>query len=283
MTRTVKNVIALLIGVCCLSGVSGASERMRPMFSPVVVNMKLINAPRIKAGAANSGSHGRLNLVNKRWCVIEIDYTPRYDYEKNSGKRSKDNGYWLEDVVCGIQVVVKDSLGSSSYQPMGAALFSTKTEFWSIALDGKIHRQYMYIAPQLIERGMPARRGDGRGVKVAVPSDFVICVTFFHKKWGVLGQGFYGLKSRTQGAEFRKLLKTVPSNSTFHGSILSRANSPWNVNDIDSYDLEKPAFIPAPLNDAAIEKAAIEAQEAEKAAVEAANKRSSKKSKRTRK
>lgn len=273
-----KKILVLFFCSLLFTGVAGAADKKRPMFSDVRLSLRLINAPKVKAGAVTMGSHGRLNLVNKRWCVIEIDYTPRYDFEKNSGKRSKDSGYWLEDVVCGIQVVVRDSLGSSR-NPLGAALLSTKAEFWSIALDGRNHRQYMYIPPQIIERSMPARRGDGRGVKVATTGDFAVCVTFFHKKWGVIGQGFYGIKGRRIGAEFRRLLKTVPSNSTFHGSILSRANSPWGVNDIDMYDLEKPAYVPAPLNDAAIEKAAIEAEENAKSKEDDNAKRKSRKSK----
>lgn len=279
-----EKVLAALFCVMLVSASANGADGRRPMFSDVTLNLKFINSPKVKAGAVAMGSHGRLNLVNKRWGVVEIDYTPRYDYEKNSGKKSKDSGYWLEDVVCGIQVVVRDALGSTSRVPLGAALLSTKTEFWSIALDGKVHRQYMYIPPQIIERSMPARRGDGRSVKVAAVSDFAVCVTFFHKKWGVIGQGFYGIKGRKNNAEFRNLLKTVPTNSTFHGSILSRANSPWGVNDIDLYDLEKPAYIPAPLNEAAIEKAAIEAEEtAAKPDAGSSAKRTGRKSKKTKK
>ncbi|MBQ7694912.1 MAG: hypothetical protein IJT50_07280 [Lentisphaeria bacterium] len=251
----------LAIGLCalCVSlSLAGAPAAKRPLFGPVNVDMKFLLSPRIKAGSTNFSTKGRLSLYNNRWGVIEITYTPRFDYEGARKRNVKATGEWLNDVVLGIQVIVRDSM-SNTRRPLGAALLSTRAEFWSIALDGKDHVFYMYIPPQIIERCMPTR--DGRTVNTATTKDFLICVTFYHKEWGVLAKGYYGAKERRPGDEFNELVKTVPTSSVFHGAILSRARSPWGVNDMDQYDLEKPTYMPPPLDAAAINRAAPDAEE----------------------
>lgn len=231
----------------------GAPPSKRPLFGPVGIDLKFLASPRIKTGSSNVTPRGRLSLYNNRWVCIEITYTPRFDYEGARKRNTRPTGEWLNDVVLGIQVVVRDAM-SNTRRPVGAALLSTRAEFWSIALDGKDHVFYMYIPPQVIERCMPSR--DGRTVNIAAAKDFFVCITFYHKEWGVLAKGYYGAKDRRPGEEFNELLRTVPSSSTFHGAILSRARSPWGVNDIDQYDLEKPTYMPPPLDAAAINRAA---------------------------
>ena len=256
MMSTCGNFRTLAIGLCALCAffsLEGAPAAKRPLFGPVNVDMKFLLSPRIKAGSTNFSSKGRLSLYNTRWGVIEITYTPRFDYEGARKRNVKPTGAWLNDVVLGIQVIVRDSM-SNTRRAVGAALLSTRAEFWSIALDGRDHVFYMYIPPQIIERCMPSR--DGRTVNVATAKDFLVCVTFYHKEWGVLAKGYFGAKDRRPGEEFKELLRTVPSSSVFHGSILSRARSPWGVNDIDQYDLEKPTYMPPPLDAAAINRAA---------------------------
>ena len=268
----------LAIGLCalCVSlSLEGAPAARRPLFGPVNVDLKFLASPRIKTGSSNVTPKGRLSLYNNRWVSIEITYTPRFDYEGARKRNVKFTGEWLNDVVLGIQVIVRDSM-SNTRRPVGAALLSTRAEFWSIALDGRDHVFYMYIPPQIIERCMPSR--DGRTVNVAAAKDFLVCITFYHKEWGVLAKGYYGARDRRPGEEFKELLRTVPSSSVFHGSILSRARSPWGVNDMDQYDLEKPTYMPPPLDAAAINRAAPE-EEARGKGVETKDGKKSKKSK----
>ena len=58
-------------------------EIMRPIFTPVSIKFRLVQSPRIKAGSVSSASRGSLTLVNRRWGVVEINYKPRFDYEKS--------------------------------------------------------------------------------------------------------------------------------------------------------------------------------------------------------
>ena len=74
--------------------------------------------------------------------------------------------------------------------------------------------------------------------------------------------------------EFSALLQSVPAGNVFHGALVSRANSPWGLNDQEQFDLEKPAFIPAPLDEAAIDKAAEEAAAEEAAPADTKGKNS---------
>lgn len=252
--------------------VLAGNEMERPQFSPVEVKIRLEQAPRIKAGAVSSAARGNVSLANRRWGVIEILYKPHFGVDGQRNRRKNASaGVWLDNVICGVQVVACDRQARKN---PSLALFSTRVEFWTIPLDWREHRYFVYIPPMLIERVMPSRRAEGRSVKVATYDDFVVCVTFFHKKWGVLGEGIFGLKGKTARADFAELLKGVPTSNIFHGSLVSRANSPWGLNDQSQFDLEKPAFIPAPLDDAAIDKAAKAAVKEEAAFAEKSEKSS---------
>jgi len=266
MMLTCGKIRTLAVGLCALFvtlSLEGAPTAKRPLFGPVGVDLKFLASPRITTGSSSVTPKGRLSLYNNRWVGIEITYTPRFDYEGARKRNAKPTGDWLNDVVLGIQVIIRDSM-SNTRRPVGAALLSTRAEFWSIALDGKDHVFYMYIPPQIIERCMPSR--DGRTVNVAAAKDFLVCITFYHKEWGVLAKGCYGARDRRPGEEFNELLRTVPSSNIFHGAILSRARSPWGVNDIDQYDLEKPTYMPPPLDSAAINRAAPEEESGDKSA-----------------
>ncbi|MBE6385407.1 MAG: hypothetical protein E7048_07065 [Lentisphaerae bacterium] len=252
-------VTALLFSGVALCG----NSMRRPMFTSVKVGFRMLQPPRFKAGSVSSVSRGSLNLHNRRWGVVEIAFTPRYDFETRSKGKSTLTGVWLDDVSCGVQLVALES-GKKNAVPV--ALFSTKVDFWTIQTDGKEHRYFVYLPPVLLDRVMPPRRTDSRNIRVADAADFIASVVFFHKKWGVLGEGYYGLKGRLADRDFRELVRKVPGNSIFHGALLSRARSPWGMSDVDEFDLEKPAFIPAPLDENAIAKAAEAAAAGEQSA-----------------
>jgi hypothetical protein len=253
------SVLMLLVWAIMLPG-----REARPVFSPVKVNFRLIQAPRIKAGSVSSANRGNLNLVNRRWGVVEISYTPRLSVsgKKANKSQSAEMGLWLDNLICGVRVVACDRQNKKA---AAWALFSTKVEFWTVALDAKEHKYFVYLPPMLIERVMPFRRSDSKQLRIAAENNFVVAVTFFHKTWGVISEGFYGLKGRDDHEEFKNLANSVPGVNVFHGSLISRSNSPWGLNDQEQFDLEKPAFIPAPLDEAAIDKAA-EAAASEEAA-----------------
>ena len=154
----------------------------------------------------------------------------------------------------------------------------------SSAQGEKEHRYFVYLPPLLLDRIMPLRRTDSRNIKVADPANFAASVIFFNKKWGVLGEGYYGIKRKPEDEIFTELARKVPAQNVFHGALLSRASSPWGMNDVDQFDLEKPAFIPAPLDEAAISRAADAAAFEENKSVSDRNKSSkSEKSKNNRK
>lgn len=265
--------LTLLCGLFMVTSLYGKEVR-RPLFSPVEVRFRLLQAPRIKAGSVSSVNRGSLQLVNRRWGVVEITYRPRFDFDGKGSSRSRALPYsvWLDDVICGVRVILCDRQNRKN---PALALFSTRVEFWTIPLDWIDHKYFVYVPPMLIERVMPPRRSESRGAKTAAVNDFIVCVTFFHKKWGVLGEGYWGLKGRGAAEDFRELARLVPQTSVFHGALLSRSRSPWGLNDLDHFDLEKPAYIPAPLDEAAIEKAASAAVAEEAAFVESSRKKSS--------
>ena len=197
--------------------------------------------------------------------MIEVKYTPHLgvDGKKRTMSRSDHAGMWLDNVICGVRVIAYDR---QSKKASAWALFSTKVEFWTIALDAKEHKYLVYLPPMLVDRVMPYRKNDSKQMRLATVNDFAVHVIFFHKQWGIISEGFYGLKGNKKLSEFNALLNSVPAGNVFHGALVPRANSPWGLNDQEQFDLEKPAFIPAPLDEAAIEKAAEDAA-AEEAAL----------------
>lgn len=268
-TKIISFACMLFLG---LSLFGNSSER--PLFTPVRVDFRLMAQPRIKTGSVSSADRGNVEIQNRRWGVIEIDYNPHLETAKlkRVGKKSKVAGVWLDNVTCAVRVVCRDS---SSRREPGNALFTANVEFWTIPLDEMTHRYFVYIPPMLIERVMPVFKADSSKVRVADNKNFVIAVTFFHKKWGVLGEAYYGMREKYPSRYFAELVRTVPQNCVFHGSLVSRANSPWGMNNSDNFDLEKPSFIPAPLDESMLEKAAETALNEEKSGAGSSRKSSS--------
>lgn len=271
MSRIVKTICALaaLFAVNLLSG----NSTMRPQFTSVKVNVRLMQAPNVKLGSVSSASRGKMTLSNRRWGVVEISYTPRFDYESRKSK-NKDvlTGVWFDDVSLGVQLLLRD--GAKKNAP-SIALFSTRVNFWTIPADNKEHRYFVYLPPLLLERVMPARRDDSKGIKIAAENNFVAKIVFFHKKYGVIGDGYTSnFRYRDNAEAFKELMTQVPASNIFNGALLSRAASPWGVSDMDQFDLEKPALLPAPLDDAAIERAAEAAADEERQVADVSGKSS---------
>lgn len=271
----------LCIAALLFSGIMLMAEpQRRPVFTPVDVKFHLQNPPRYKSGAVSSSNRGNLQLNNRKWGIVEIEYTPRFGFEKGNGKISKNlSGVWIDEVTCGVRLLV---LSNNRRNTSALALFSTRVDFWTIPADGKEHRYLVYLPPQLVDRIMPDTSGGN--AKVVEAKNIVVSVVFFNKNWGVIGEGYYGLKGSRAGEDFKALLKTVPGQNVFHGALLSRANSPWSVISMEQFDLEKPVIIPSPLDEAAIDKAA-EAAAKEESSTAPENERRSKsgKSKKNRK
>ena len=273
-TLKITALFLVLFLFVALEGKSRAKDGKRPLFTPVKVNFRLVPPPRIKAGTVSSVNRGSLTLTNKRWGMVEISYFPQFGLDNKNTARRKNSiqGLWLDDVVCNVRVMACDRTRREN--PV-LGLFTTRVEFWTIALDWREHKYFVYLPPMLIERAMPTRGSDAKGVKLASESDFVIGVTFWHKQWGILGEEFYTPKGRMTDSDFRALLEIAPRNCTFHGSLISRSRSPWGLNDQDEIDLEKPALIPAPQDEAAVDKTAGTAVTEEAASAGSVRKKSS--------
>lgn len=269
--RSCVKYICVICALFTVLSLCGKSIR-RPQFTPVKVGFRLVRPPQVKARSISSASSGNQTLYNRSWGVVEISFTPRFDFDSQRTKNKNNlTGVWLDNVTCGVQIVACES-GKSSAPPVG--LFSTRVDFWTIPADNKAHKYFVYLPPRFIDRVMPARRNESKEIKIAKAGDFAVHVVFFHEKWGLLGEGFYGIKTRAPYKTFKTLAQKVPQINIFHGALLSRANSPWGVSDIDEFDLEKPAVIPAPLDDSAIDKAAAAAVKEEQTVVDNSRKSS---------
>lgn len=275
----------VIFGVLSLAFVLTGSEVKRPLFTPVKVDFRLLNAPRFKSsGSTSSGFRSSFTAYNRRWGVVEISYKPHLNNnsrERASKRKEVNSGYWLDNVTCAIRVLARETQSRTSAP---TALFSTRVDFWTISLNSAEHRYFVYLPPMLIERAMPLRNSNARVVKTAEAGNFAVSVIFYHKDWGVLGEGYCGVKGKNQRAVFEEFVRYVPKDSVFHGALLSRSQSPWGINHSDQFDLEKPASIPAPLSPGEIEKIAQVTSEMNNVGTQSNSKTSgSRKSKRNKK
>ena len=135
MDKALKVFSVILLMFCAV--VLPGKALLRPDFSPVKAKFRLLPAPRIKAASVSSGNRGNLSLLNRRWGVVEVTYKPHLGEEGKTKNKSQEAnaGLWLDDVICGVRVIACDRNARKNSDVWG--LFSTRVEFWTIALDWK--------------------------------------------------------------------------------------------------------------------------------------------------
>ncbi len=121
---------------------------------------------------------------------------------------------------------------------MVPCVFSGKTEFETIPLNGRKHVALMFIPPQLLDRYMP-ESGVGSS---ATPSTFSARAVFTDRSNTIQGIGYCNVKGASPNAqhqEFARMLAVKPS-IVRDGVILSKNESPWQWTEFSDYDYIKP-------------------------------------------
>lgn len=262
--------LGMALGYC-----SGAD--LRPEFSKISMDLSFQDPPRIRGTNTTTGGT-RVTGANSRWAVFRVRFTPvvyevrrspaltdaqnRANIRRNAKGGSiqrefritngrKITGFWLDDVVMQIRVVLVDT---KSGKQSGYSEVTGQSQFWAIAMDGREHNAVMYVPPQLLDRLMPASGPKAEASisgRAAQRNDFRVEVAFYHKHYGVVGRGYFGMKGRREteeSEEFEELVRSIGGRNIFHGGVLSRGQTPWGLSNMDNYDLVKPDYIPPPIN-----------------------------------
>ncbi len=235
-----------LAALFCACGLRAATEDVQ--IGKIKVTPSLDNTPAVNCKSTYS-SYGRTSLTNKRWLVVQVEFTPGISSTENvrrdGGSRNprRATGAWADDVKLVVRVLYPAVIGSGR-RATAYGLFSGSTLFWSLPLDGKQHSTAMMVPPQLLDRYMALRSTAGGSELSAAKSDFMIEAAFYDRNGREIGYGYYNVRKDGAGDlpdYFNQLCEKVPRRYLVPDSVFSKDRTPWGVLDFDEYDLVKPA------------------------------------------
>ncbi len=190
----------------------------REYFKNLEVLLKLQDAPRVSFDNVGNSSGGT------RWLVVQVSYTPE--------KPGSGTGF-LDDVTLEGAVLVETT--NPAGRPI-LALFTGKTRFWTMALDGRRREALFAIPPQLLNRYVPGgvRRMDVflARVRLVAPGNVL------------LGEA-YSTNRKLKDAQQTQALfaRTTASGSSVlrvEGGLYSQEQTPWAMVDLDLRDPIRP-------------------------------------------
>ncbi len=216
--KPICKLLLLVIAVILTGSACGAELMTR-------IKIDLVSTSSNPAGKDNSISVPSGDLRNK-WLIIRVEFYPK----------TEDNArnVWIDDVVLSMKAVCVGQTGGRKV----TFVFSGKTEFWTIPLDGRKHVATMMIPPHLLDRYLPV---SGSASTVG-SSTFSVQAQFLDRGGQVIGEGYYpfrGTDLRAGRQWFNQLLQQKPLVEV-EGSLWPRNKTPWQYASIDDFDLIKP-------------------------------------------
>ena len=161
--------------------------------------------------------HGQSS--NERWLQIDINYKTK--------KESKMP--WMDDLVMKYDVLLPKTGGRT-------IVLSGKIEYWSVAMDGKVHHAQAYIHPKFLKRyapGLKLRNSELKNLRINIS---------FVKNDSVIGKGVYkprtSSKEQTLWNEVQKALGNMRTTKV-KDSIFPRNETPWCLLNVTYYELIK--------------------------------------------
>lgn len=224
-----KQLATLLIAVTGLMAFGAGELPDEFLFNRVKLTYSSENTPTARAGTTGSVASAKGALHN-RWVVFSVDYYPNH-------KISKTRNAWVDDVTLTLRAVFD---GISQGRKV-TCVFSGKTEFMTIPIDGRRHVALMMIPPQLLDRYLPPG-GSGSTISGNTISAEAV---FTDSDGKIAGIGFCNVKGSSlaqQRQAFAKMLQGK-SNIVRDGVILSKDESPWRWIDFSDYDYIKPSCV----------------------------------------
>ena len=206
--------------------------------SGVDIDVVLSEAPVVEY---RSGKEISLKKVSEnRWLMIKIGFSM-----KNAGVEAKPQlkrgirgytlsmGGFVDDLQLDIRVLQNTGMAVSGKPLWG--MFTGRTRFYTIRMDGKQHLALMFVPGKLIDRFSCSAVG---GIRKVSKDDFRVEV--------ILSAGGRELYRKYRGVsgikEFEELCKMVPENMVMTDGVFPRSRTPWAYLGSDNLDLER--FLP---------------------------------------
>ena len=248
--------VAKLVLLLILSGVALMLYGREPSFGDIKVKLSFEHAPtyRTRTGGVINGSS---LFDNEQYLAVEAIYNPGVVTENVVNRKGKQisspqaaSNAWLDGVEMKVLVAYPEVTGRTRKETV-YGLFSGKTTFWSIRLDGKKHTATMFVPPQLLARytnirARSPRKSDGKIPRSSYrlsTRDFFVEVIFTTRDGKELGRGYCHVDAaRTvneKDAVFRHLESRLGSRIV-EGAVLSRDLSPWALINPERYDFISP-------------------------------------------
>ncbi len=207
-------VAAFLLGIESLQAAS-ADE----LFSKVKVSLSSSNPPSTSTSRSTPST---TSSWRNRWLIITVEYTPAL--------QDRQRHFWIDDATLDIRAVFNGQVDGQPWPIM----FTGRSTFWTVPLDGRRHIATMMVPPQLLDRYLPA---SGSASTVSLGSTFTVEAAFRDRAGTLLGIGYLGRNlSNEKYAEFFAGQNSGTA-QIVNGSILPRFRTPWALQDVDSFDL----------------------------------------------
>ena len=208
-----------LIALCISFTTSLLAQQNTDLFTEIEVETGFVQTPAINADRVDAVPVKEIGT----WLQISLKYKP----VKKMDKESRDFA-WQDDVSVDYEVLVPTGNGSNS------VLLCGTVKYWSIRMDGEVHRDVVHVHPQFLKRYAP-------NLKLARTSlkDIHVKVKFSVNDADV-GRGYDGKANEV--AEKKAIFNKIATDSKIKrikDSVMGRNKTPWRYINCDAYDLIK--------------------------------------------
>ncbi|UDQ97384.1 hypothetical protein AAEX28_10185 [Lentisphaerota bacterium WC36G] len=215
----------LLLGICCISfnvfAVSRITETEMKVQFTAAPNYKIVNGFNVTS-------------TYNKWLVINLSYKMPKQTSKIKSKPYAfiDNPYIKWEILTYLLVGNKPTLG----------VVTGRTNYWSIAVDGKVHKALAVVPPIIMQRYFVY---EGKNVLAALNKTIFIRATLYNsegKSLAVWYSSNEGMRKSAKKTNTKAVFNKIDNNedaAKIKGGIYPKNRSAWSFINIQEYDLIK--------------------------------------------
>lgn len=216
-----------MIFVLVLFAFQAAAQRKTSILNDFEIKASFSEPPNLPTGGFSMPS-----TQVRKWLTILVSYKPEISLESKRGKNTKAKYRWLDELNIDIWVIIP---GAENYG--SRVLLGGKQILWSVPCDGKMHHALFVIPAMLLER-----YGNLPKYNKTIAEQIPIYVEFKTKNQELLGRFMHVSKGENRNRMYKVLQSMIDANVgvfKLPNAVLPKDKSPWNIVDIDSFDLPK--------------------------------------------
>ena len=203
------------------------AQKRTSLISDFEVKATFAEPPNLPTGGFSIGA-----TSVRKWLTILVAYKPELALEKKQGKSLKPRYRWLDELNIDIWLIIP---GAESYG--SRVLLGGKQVLWSVACDGRQHYALFVVPAMLLER-----YGNLPKYNRSIAEQLPIYVEFKTRNQELIGRSLRVPKGGAKNRWYRQFQELIQANVGVYklpNAILPKDKSPWNLVDIDSFDLPK--------------------------------------------